>query len=364
MRRAIGVVSALAAAIVIFFLLRSGPGGSGKPEPRTPDTPVPTSTRAGSASSPDSRTRSSTMAAARPAPSSTAGKGQTIVAAPWGSRPGEVGRREDPESASEGPMSILTDGGDVVILDQVNGRVQRFRGGAAVSSTEIGDTVHDLALGPRGELITLDRLVDKQLEIYGPDGKLKNAVPIEGKGLDDAGLATGVFAGEDGIYVEREHGSLVRVADAEGNPDGERPELPGRPIGDGGLVANAGIVDAGQGIVVVTAFDRATLEVRWSRTVELGASILQLLMLDSDRAGNVFLAAAIADEGPPPDFALQDAMIRVLRFNAAGEPTGSVDLPALDSGDDVQRPLTVDDDGAILLMKSGASGVEVVRYTL
>lgn len=290
-------------------------------------------------------------------------QGDVVAAGPWGSRLGEFGRRADPEAASEGPMSLATDGEDVLVVDQVNARVQRFRRGVAVSSFQIGDTVHDLALTKDGRTITLDRLVDQEIQIYDARGQPKNSAPIVGPGLDEGGKSTGVFAENDGIYVEREHGTLVRVSDSEGNADGDRKELPGRPTRDGRLVVTAALVDAASGSLIVTAFDRTTFEPRWSRALSMEALILQVLMLDSDPSGKVYVAAATAMEGPEPNFELFDAKIRVVRLSAEGAIEGVIDLPPLSNGEDIFRPLTVGEDGAIYLMISSEKGVEIRRFT-
>src|SRR5262245_33049182 len=53
--------------------------------------------------------------------------GRRVIDARWGSAPGQLGRRRGSEEAPEGPMSFAVGpGGDVLVLDQVNARVQRF----------------------------------------------------------------------------------------------------------------------------------------------------------------------------------------------------------------------------------------------
>ena len=70
---------------------------------------------------------------------------------------------------------------------------------------------------------------------------------------------TGVFADDKGVYVEREHTALVRIADGQGRSDPGREELPGRPTRDGRLFIAASIADRAGGLASVRAFDRATL---------------------------------------------------------------------------------------------------------
>ena len=105
--------------------------------------------------------------------------------------------------------------------------------------------VQDLALGPEGRMVLLDRFVDRGIQVYGPDGQLLNDVPLSGK--TELGSLTGVFADERGIYVEREHGMVQRVADANGNRTSGDRELPGRPSRDGQLVIAAAMLDRQSG---------------------------------------------------------------------------------------------------------------------
>jgi hypothetical protein len=172
----------------------------------------------------------------------------------WGSGPGKFGRKRAAESSPEGPMALsVAPDGSVVIIDQINRRIERFRDGhSGVSTTPIGgDTVQDLALGPEGRMVLLDRFVDRGVQVYGPDGKLLNDVPLSGK--TELGSLTGVFADEQGIYVEREHGMVQRLADANGNRTSGDRELPGRPSRDGQLVIAAAMLERQSGQLLVRA---------------------------------------------------------------------------------------------------------------
>ena len=46
-------------------------------------------------------------------------------------------------------------------------------------------------------------------------------------------LSTGLFVDGDSVYVEAEHGPLIRVGGLDGKADPERPQFPGRPSRDG-----------------------------------------------------------------------------------------------------------------------------------
>jgi hypothetical protein len=303
----------------------------------------------------------SVPAAAHGSSSSKASAGVVAIAGAWGSQPGEFGRRKDQEANPEAPMALAAvSGNQLVLLDQVNRRVQRFRDGKPAGSIAIGgDTVQDVALGSDGQTVLLDRLMDKNVQVYDANGKLLNEVPLKGKGIDEAGDVTGVFTDSKGIYAEREHGSVVRIADANGNSDPDRPELLGRPSRDGRLLLQAEILRR-SGQIMVRATDRATSELRWARTLSTGTPILHVMMLDSDRRGRVYVAVALGNENAAHE--IVDEHVAVFRLADNGTPTGTLRLPAMTEADESFRPISVSDDGAIFAMMPGPNGLVVTRY--
>ncbi|MFO0725817.1 MAG: hypothetical protein U1E65_18685 [Myxococcota bacterium] len=331
-----------------------------RPAPRAME-PSKTAVKTGSTAphAPRPAKAETATAAARPAP-----KGAVVVRGAWGARAGEFGRKAANESNPEAPMAIAASGAEVLVVDQVNQRIQRFRGGAFIDSIPIADTVQDIALGPGGKVVALDRLVDQNVKVFGADGKLMNEAPLGGKGIPEPGQTTGVLAEPDGIWVERGHSSLVRVADLDGNADSARPELPGRPSRDQRHVLSLAIREGTAAEVLITSFGRESLEVEWSVSVNLGHRVLEVLMLDSDARGNVYFAAALADEGPAPDFRLVDLGIAVVRLGPGGVVSGRIDVPGLTSGDETRRPVTLDDEGGILVMRPGPNGLEILRYLI
>jgi hypothetical protein len=99
------------------------------------------------------------------------------------------------------------------------------------------------------------------------------------------------------------------------------------------------------------------------QTVRADAPLLHVVMLDSDRAGNVYVAAEVGRESADPPFELADVHIIAMRIGPGGAPRGQLRLPALTSADETFRPLTVDDDGVLYLMLAQDGGLQVLRYT-
>jgi hypothetical protein len=288
--------------------------------------------------------------------------GQTVVHGGWGSKPGEFARRRDPESNPEAPMAVVAAGGDVVVVDQVNRRVQRFHGGKLVATIPLGgDTVQDVAVAGQKTLL-LDRLADKNVQVYGADGKLTNELSIVGKGVPEGGGVTGLFADGDGIYVEREHSTLVRIADASGNADPNRPELIGRPSRDGRSLLKAAIADRAGGLIAVSAFDRQSGTALWSQTIQVDEPILHIFTLDSDRHGRTYVAVDVGRESPAPPYQIVDEKIVVARLDQNGSPAGAIEAPPLGTADETFHPITIDDDGAVLIEYPRDTGLDVVRF--
>jgi hypothetical protein len=115
-------------------------------------------------------------------------------------------------------------------------------------------------------------------------------------------------------------------------------------------------------IATLRAFDRKG-DLAWQRSVHFPAPILSLLMLDSDRAGHIYLAAHIAVEDTAPPFELTDERILVVRVDErTGANMGSLVLPPPPGADEALRPLSVGDDGTVYQMLTGPSGVEIRSY--
>jgi hypothetical protein len=260
--------------------------------------------------------------------------------------------------------AALSPGGDLVVLDQVNGRAQRFRrDGSFDRAIDVGsETAQDVAVGPDGDLAVLDR-DGNELSIYDEQGNLVSQLPLAGGPIDQAGGVTGVFADSTGVYVEREHTEVVRVADADGKADPDRPTQPGRPSRDGLYYLNASILDKQAGTARIRVFDRDA-NLMWERAAQFPRSILHLLLLDSDKRGRLYLGALVAREASEPPFELTEVAQVILRFSLSdGAADGALELPAPTAPEEMFRELVVTDEGDILQMVPTAEGFEVVRWT-
>jgi hypothetical protein len=285
-----------------------------------------------------------------------------IARATWGSGEKQLGRRHDAEGSNDGPMSLTVDGrGNLYVLDEVNRRVQKYSRSGVSSIAIGGEAVQDLAITKNG-IALLDRLGEKNLQLYSPDGKMLGEVALEGKGIPESGGTTGLFPDRDGnLWVEREHQQLVRVALANGNSDPDRPTAPGRPSRDGSDFLSAAIADRAVGTALVRALDLDG-NVLWQQLVSLGAPILHLTLVDSDAFGNVYLAGHTGRGSAAPPYSIVDEKLVIISLSHDGSPRGMMALDAAPPATESFRELAIGDDGTIYRMVSSDSGVTIETY--
>jgi hypothetical protein len=288
-----------------------------------------------------------------------------VVAGGWGEGAGQFGRRDGVEADAEGPLAFAVAGDELLILDQVNGRIQRFgRDGSPRGTVAIGsETARDVAVDPAGRLAVLDRDAN-EVTLYGTDGQPLATTAIEGGALEAAGDATGLFADHDGVHVERSHTETLRVLGPDGTVDPSRRVAPGRPSRDGSRRLQSAIVDAAAGRAVVRVFREEGL-LAWQRPVTFARPIVHLLLLDSDAAGRVYLGAFVAREASQPPYELLEPAIMIVRLDGAdGSLAGGLLLPAHTGPEEIAEELQVADDGTVYQMTIGPQGVEVVAHRM
>lgn len=288
-----------------------------------------------------------------------------VLSASWGAGPGQLGHRRDPESASEGPMSLLVDKSGVVILDNVNRRVARFDAHGAPLHAIPLDTEAAQDLARAGERIAvLDRLHDKRVSIYDADSMPSAAVSLAAVGFSDGAAVTGIFGDKEGaIWGEREHGSWSRITDAEGMPDTTHTPAPGRPTRVGSYV-NGAIVDRTAGRARVAYYATLDNTPTWQATVDFGAPIMFLALLDADASGRVYVGAHTGKEAPNPPYAIGDEALTIVALDTNGSERARMTVPAPPPREESFRDLYVGDDGTIYWMRRTAAGVVVEAYRL
>lgn len=289
-----------------------------------------------------------------------------VFFAPWGSGEGRLGRSEAEESDPAGPMGFVVDAaGRAAVLDQVNSRVLMFAGGKQVSAIGLpADSYQDLQLDQDGNLVLMDRLARRSVELFDSRGRPIARVDLEGSGVPEGGGTTGLFLRDDGVWVEVEHERLVRVADARGRPDPDRPQVNGRFSADGVLLLSA--VREGRNQAVVLARPAAApgeLPRLFSR-VWFSLPILHLLALESDMAGRVRLAARLARFEDKAPFGVLEDRVEAVLLGPDGAEIDRVQLPAPRGALDQFRTLRLSPDGVLYHLYYDESGVSLRRMVL
>lgn len=283
-----------------------------------------------------------------------------FFSATWGSgRMDQLGRSRPSEANAEGPMSLTLDGkGRMYVLDQVNGRVLRV-GADGKPETVIPlkqqEAAQDVAISRDGNVAVLDRYFSKSVVVYDDKGNPVGEIPLEGEGLEEPGLVTGVFVDGNDVYVEKEHGPLQRIGTTDGKPAADRGEIPGRPSRDGLSFINAGVIDVAAGRMYVSAIDRPTMQHRFTRELRHGAEIRGILLLDTDKLGTIYLATQLVQNG-------SEVVILTCLEPLKGYPTGSAQLPVNTLPEETFRDFAVLDDGGVVYSVRTEQGVSYQRY--
>jgi hypothetical protein len=262
-------------------------------------------------------------------------------------------------------MSLaVTSLGDMVVLDQVNGRLLRLAADGKVLGTTplTQQTPQDVAVTKDGTLLVLDRLKDKSVAIIDPyTGALKGDLPLEGEGIHNTGGITGTFVDGDSVYVEREHGALVRIGDTSGQADLTRPEIPGRPTRDGRAYILARIIDSPGGRLFVNVVDRQSGEHRYTREYRLQFPLLYITLLDSDRSGVIYLAVAGELPTGKADPAAEPAVRLFCLDPLDGKVIGQTDLPLNTMPEETFRDFAVLDEGGVVYQYRTPEGISLRR---
>jgi len=105
-----------------------------------------------------------------------------VVDAPWGNGAGEAGLSGGKTSIRIGPSSFdVMPGGTIAVLDEVNDRVQRWRGGAHVATVpvDVPAATNDMGIGADGSIYVLDGRGSAGstplIRTFAPDGTLTRA---------------------------------------------------------------------------------------------------------------------------------------------------------------------------------------------
>jgi len=284
-------------------------------------------------------------------PGTVDAQSKVLVSFGWGQSKAQLGRARPRDGSPEAPMSVAADAaGNPWVLDQVNGRIVRLGGEAPIALTL--KKAKDLAVAKNGNAVVVN---DSTAVVLGPDGK---AVAEWKLALEPEG----VFTDGDDVYVGLEGGAALRLGDANGVEDPKRPEVPGRPTRDGRSWVSATLADGARGRVVVMGFDHKSKERRFIREIALGMPVMDVLLIDTDAAGVIYLAA-LGERIPGGGYLGEPvATVDLLCLDPLdGKPLSRTELPANTSADETFREMTALHGGGVVYLYRTESGAELRR---
>jgi hypothetical protein len=292
---------------------------------------------------------------------STATPDQVLVRGAAGTGPGQFGLQGNPAREDEdglGPPSFAVGPqGGLLVLDVVNGRVQRFDPrGRYLASFPIAragaDPVFesDIATSDEGAIFVVAECEHPTLTQYDPTGRviLSGALPPSFKGVDQ------ILAGKGRPTFLMLNGQSVRAELGWGGIRAEGPK-PGLPAGDVYVqVERAGRWSA------LLRFAAADGRVR--RTVNLRSAIpiARVRLIGVNRRGDVILAI---DRHDGADDEATRAEVLLLSITPQGQIAGSVVVPPGDRRW-LFREFALAPDGAVIQMQSDLAEVRLVRWPL
>lgn len=212
---------------------------------------------------------------------------ELILELPWGSGGWNAGKKEAGESAPEGPMSFaLSPAGDIYILDQVNFRVLKFYSdGMPASQIPISAAAfQDIEVSGSGKIILLDRLVGSCVVVMEPDGKEVSSWPVTGAGIAEGGGVTAMFLDKDGLWLEYNHGYMVRVLD-DSLKACHRSVVPGRKLKTGSSVVAAAVEKPGK--ARVWTVHPGTGSKLGEKLFSFGQDVYRIAWIETDGSGAI-----------------------------------------------------------------------------
>jgi len=202
------------------------------------------------------------------------------------------------------------------------------------------------------------------VDLFDPRGQQIARIDLEGVGVSEGGGTTAMFLREDGVWVEVEHTRLVRIADARGRPDPERPQVNGRFSADGAWLLSAAKDGRQSAVVLVRPADSPGALPRLLSRVDFSLPVLHLLALESDTGGRVLLAAHLARFEERAPFGVVEERVEAVLLGPDGVELDRVRLEAPRGALDQFRTLHLSPDGILYHLYYDDSGVSLRRIVI
>lgn len=281
-----------------------------------------------------------------------------ITTLPWGDGPFELGRIEADESAPEGPQAITVGpDGTIHVLDTVHGEVLHLGpDGAPLWAFALPDgasaeLIHAM---PDGRIAVVDRLVERALWTFSPEGLLLDSMSLHWGALDEPSLVTAIRDDAGALWLEEEHGRSHAVPGTDGQRP--RPSRVGRPLGPRGHWVRARRFGP-TAISFVLDQDGALREA----VVHSALPTLQFAAFEADGAGGHLLAfETLVQAGPHGE--AEVVQTEVVHLDARGRELRRDVKERRWSPFEPLQPFARASDGALLQLVPTEDAVEIWRW--
>ena len=359
--------SSLAAAAVAALVLGVGIGVWLRQHPSARSSPAPLPPRDALGATASGTGAQPSKPASQAAPQRRL-RVEVVASAAWGNGPSNLGRTLPREANPEGPKSFAVDAeGRVSVLDAVHQRILVLQHGNVVARVPLPTgSFEDIEMLPDGGYALLDRLGQKAVVFLDTQGRMGAKVPLLGRGVTEAGGVGALLVRGDGTWVKAsEPGArtpkLVRIADAKGRPDPERPIMDGWPLADGSGVMQTTWEHPS---TVVVAVRRQGTPAAWQRSrIAFPAEISHFDASPSDPPGHIFVVATLLRKASPGKAGHEETDMLVV-LGPDGAEVGRVSLPSRKGPYENFRAIRSGPGGALYHMSWDDTGVTIRRIVL
>ncbi len=297
---------------------------------------------------------------------------QVIINAPWGNKPGEFGLydpyRSNPDARDQGPIMgpstfTIAPSGDIYIVDILNYRVQRFtQNGQFISFSLLKRVglVEDICVDTDGNMYLLE-IAPVYVRKIDPEGKLLNLIPVfnhkdeDAKGMSIGGGSTRLYCDNSGrlFITYKKENERVQVIFQLGTTTAEfSPEQQKATIRRGNAGISGRILNKGQ---IFQYIDGKMFTVDNSDEKMTGYNFSGgYSFLDVDGSGNAYMTHY--DE--------KTDIYSVRKQTPDGEVISTFGWKLEGYAQhNLNKPLTVDDDGNVYVLGSTKDGITLTRWS-
>lgn len=284
--------------------------------------------------------------------------GVTLIAGSWGNSSDAFGKADE---GIDGPSSfVIGSNGDIYVLDQINQRIKQYDASGEFKKVINIDrrTVGNIAIAADGAIYLLDPILTKSILQYDSNGKLVQQARLN----DNFQFATSLQVRGADVFAENQREEMYKIIDSGRALESDNQvntKVPGKLKKDqAGTFMSARLLDKRNFHVLLTDYDGKTkLKIK----AESKLNINQLLLLDSDSKGNIYVGLEVYEEGPAPDYQFINNQIVVAKYDPSGKLAGKIEFPR-GHGFAPYKELEVDDKGNVYQLQTDDAGVKIVKW--